>query len=130
MKKTLIATLAVFIAWEVLDYVIHGVILASSYEATANLWRPMEEMMMGLMYFVVLVSAFVFVSVYDRFVSEKNLQNAIKFGAWLGLGAGISMGYGSYAVMPMTYNIALVWFLGSWVEFTAAGVIVGYLVKE
>lgn len=130
MKKTLIATVVVFFAWEILDYVIHVIILASSYAETANLWRSAEEMKLGLMYIVVLVSAFVFVSIYDRFVTNRNLQNAIKFGTWFGVGAGISMGYGSYAVMPLTYNIALIWFLGTVVEAVIAGVIVGYLVKE
>ena len=44
MKKVILAILAVFIAWSVMDFLIHGVILHASYAATASLWRPMSEM--------------------------------------------------------------------------------------
>ena len=40
MKRIVLAVVAVFVAWSALDFVIHGLILASSYEATARLWRP------------------------------------------------------------------------------------------
>ena len=48
-KKLLIGTVAVFITWEILDFVIHNLILMDSYAATAHLWRPEGEMKMGLM---------------------------------------------------------------------------------
>ena len=44
LKRNLLAIVAVFVVWSILDYLIHGMLLQSSYEATANLWRPMEEM--------------------------------------------------------------------------------------
>jgi len=43
MKKAILSILAVFIAWSAMDFVIHGVILRSSYAATVSLWRPMSE---------------------------------------------------------------------------------------
>ena len=43
MKRTLLAVLAVFVMWSVLDFVIHGLILGSIYMATPHLWRPMHE---------------------------------------------------------------------------------------
>ena len=57
VKKTILSILAVFIAWSVMDYVIHGVILRSSYAATASLWRPMGEMKTSLMYFSVMIAS-------------------------------------------------------------------------
>ena len=44
LKRNLLAIIAVFVVWSILDFLIHGMLLQSSYEATANLWRPMEEM--------------------------------------------------------------------------------------
>ena len=72
MKKTIIAVLAVFISWAILDFVIHNVLLADAYAATSDLWRPMEEMKFGLMYFVSLVTATCFVIVFDKFFNEKS----------------------------------------------------------
>jgi hypothetical protein len=130
MKKTLLAIVAVFVSWQILDFVIHNVILGSTYAATQELWRPMEEMKMGLMMFVSLVSAACFVLVYDWFFKEKNMMVGIKYGLIFGIGAGISMGYGTYSVQPIMYFTALGWFLGAVVETTVAGLITGLIIKD
>lgn len=130
MKKVALAILAVFVSWQVLDYLIHNVILMSTYAETASLWRAPEDMMMGLMMFVSLVSAACFVLIFDRFFKEKNMMTGIKYGLIFGIGAGISMGYGTYSVQPIMYFTALGWFLGTIVEALVAGLITGMLLKE
>lgn len=130
MKKIALSVIAVFVAWSVLDFLIHGVILKSAYEATANLWRPMNEMKMNVMHIAVLITAFSFAWIYVRMISNKSIAAGIKFGLWWGLGAGVSMGYGTYSVMPIPYLMALIWFLGSLLEGAVAGLIVGGIVKD
>jgi hypothetical protein len=129
-KKLILGTLAVFVAWYILDFVIHMVILSSQYAATAHLWRPEAEMKNVLMIIVGLISALVFVYIYAGFVANKSMNTAIKYGVIFGIGAGISMGYGSYSVMPITYLTALGWFLGTLVETTVGGILLGLLVKD
>ena len=51
-KKVVLAIVAVFVLCSVLDFFIHNVLLGSTYEATAELWRPMGEMKIGLMYVI------------------------------------------------------------------------------
>lgn len=130
MKRTLLAVVAVFLAWSALDFVIHGVVLQSSYMATPQLWRPMNEMKMPVMYLAVLIAAVAFVAVYVRFFAQKGIRTGAEYGAWFGLGAGVSMAYGSYSVMPIPYVMALGWFLGTLVEGVAAGVIVGLVIRK
>ena len=43
VKKIIIAIIAVFILWSILDFVIHGVLLSEAYKATVELWRPMKK---------------------------------------------------------------------------------------
>ncbi len=129
-KHTLLAVIAVFLAWSVMDFVIHGVLLQSTYEATANLWRPMEEMKMGLMYLVTLLFTSCFVLIYALLISDKSMASGIKFGILFGLSIGISMGFGSYSYMPIPYTLAFTWFAGSLVESIVAGAIVGAIVKS
>lgn len=129
-KRIVLAVLAVFVAWSVMDFVMHGLILGQTYKDTAQLWRPEAEMKMGLIHLVVLISAAVFVCLYAFFVGKKSVATAVKFGLLFGLGAGISMGYGTYAVLPMPYHIALTWFLGTVAETTVAGLLVGTIVKD
>jgi len=129
-KKIIFATLAVFLAWGILDFFIHNMMLGKAYQATAMLWRPMQEMKMGLMYLVTLLSALVFVTIYARLVYPKNIARGLGFGLLFGVGTGISMGYGTYSVQPIPYFMALAWFLGTTIEATVAGLITGLIVTE
>ena len=129
-KRIIFATLAVFVTWAILDFLIHGMMLGSTYQATAMLWRPMEEMKTGLMYLVLLLSALVFVTIYARLISPKNVARGLGYGLLFGVGTGISMGYGTYSVQPIPYYMALTWFLGTAIEATVAGLLTGLIVTE
>jgi len=130
VKRTIWAVVAVFIAWSILDFLLHGWLLRPTYEATASLWRPMDQMNMPLMYFVTLVFTVCFVLIYGLLVGQKSLASGIRFGALFGLATGISMGFGSYSYMPIPLTLAWSWFFGSWIEAIAAGAIVGAIVKS
>ena len=130
VKKTGIAIIAVFILWSILDFVIHGVILSEAYKATAELWRPMEEMKMGLMYMIGLIYSIGFVLIYVLFFKDKNIKTALKYGLIFGVVAGISIGYGTYSVMPIPYSMAFTWFLGTVVELTLGGLIIGLIIHD
>ena len=129
MKRAIIAIVAIFVAWSILDFGIHMILLKDAYTDTASLWRPMNEMKMGLLYVTTFIVVILFVSIYSLLVSNKGLVTGIKYGLLFGLAFGISMGYGSYAVMPIPYSMALTWFLSSVVEITIGGLILGAIVK-
>lgn len=124
MKKV-VAILGVFVTWEVLDYLIHNVMLRSAYEATASMWRPEGEMKLWVMFVTVLISAFAFVMLYDRLVAAKGPGKGLVYGLWFGLATGVSMGYGTYAVMPIPYSMAFTWFAGALIESAVGGLVLG-----
>ena len=130
LKQTIWAVIAVFIAWSILDFLIHGVLLESTYQETANLWRPEDEMNMPLMSIVTLVFSICFVTIYSYLIEPKSLSLGIKYGLILGIATGVSMGFGSYCYMPIPLSLAFGWFIASLVEITLAGIIVGYMVKS
>ena len=130
LRRPTLAVVAVFLTWSILDFVTHGVLLDPIYQATANLWRPMEEMKMALMYAVGFVTAACFVAVYALLVTRKSVAAGLKLGALIGLAAGLSMGYGSYSYMPIPLSLALGWFVGILVNYVLAGALVGAIVKS
>jgi hypothetical protein len=130
MKKVVLSVLAVFIAWSVMDFVIHGVILSSSYAATASLWRPMGEMKMSAMHVSVFIASLTFVLIYFQFISKKGIATGFMYGLLFGLSTGVPMGYGSYSVMPIPYIMAFTWCFGSVVEAIVGGLIVGSIIRE
>jgi hypothetical protein len=129
-KRAILAVVAVFIARSILDFLIHGLLLQSTYAATASLWRPMSEMNMPLVYLVTLVSTGCFVLIYGYLVGQKSLVSGITYGALFGLATGISMGFGSYSYMPIPLTLAWSWFFGSLIEALIAGAIVGAIIKS
>ncbi len=129
MKKFVYSVAGVFIAWSVLDVIIHGVLLQSSYDATQELWRPMEEMKMGLMSAVTLVVSAAFVGLYSM-TSSRSVASGLRFGVLFGIATGVSMGFGMYGVMPFPLSLAFSWFGGTLLETAVAGAIVGAILKE
>ena len=127
MKKTIGAVVAVFVLWTVLDFVIHAVLLAGLYEATAYMWRPQEEAKMVLNSVTVFVFALAFVTIYVDLIEKKGVAVGLQYGLLLGIGVGVSMGYGMYAFLPIPRELALGWCLGRVVDFTAGGLLVGWM---
>jgi hypothetical protein len=129
-KRIVFGGIVVFVAWEILDYVIHGVILKGLYESTAALWRPMAEMKIGVMAVAVLISAFAFTAIYGWLVGKKSIGQGFRYGLLYGVATGVAMGYGTYAAMPIPYAMAFGWFIGTLVETCVAGLLLGLIVKE
>jgi len=129
-KRIVIGIVAVFVAWQVMDFVLHGLILASTYAATSTFWRPEAEMKMGLMRVVGLVAAVCFVCLYAWLVRPKSWAAGLAYGLIFGAGTGFSMGYGTYCVMPLPQSLAVAWCAGSIVECAIAGLLAGWIVKE
>ena len=128
-QRPILAVVAVFLTWSILDLVIHGMLLDPIYQATADLWRPVEEMKMALMYAVAIATAACFVMIYTCLVTRKSLAAGLKLGALFGLASGVSMGWGFYGYMPIPLSLAWGWFLSIWSNFVLAGALVGAIVK-
>lgn len=125
-----LAIVSVFVAWQIIDYIVHAIILAPQYAATPSLWRPEGEMKMGLMMVVSLIGATCFCLVYQRFFKDKNIKNGALYGLIWGIGVGSSMGHGTYSVMPLPYALALGWFLATVAAAVVAGVLVGAIITD
>src|SRR5215468_9975283 len=59
--RPLLAALAILVAWTLLDFLLHRLLLAPIYEASPDLWRPIDQMNVALIYAVTFVLIGVFV---------------------------------------------------------------------
>lgn len=105
-KRIVLGIVAVFVAWQILDFVIHNLLLGATYAATADLWRPMEEMKMGLMMFLTLIAAAAFVLIWGCLIKDKSVGNGALYGLLYGIAVGSGMGFGTYTVMPIPGSLA------------------------
>ena len=103
-KKFVIAWVAVFIAWMVGSFVVHGVLLHADYAALPSLFRPEAE---AQKYFPLMILAHVilsgaFVWIYSRGVQAKPwLAQGVRFGVAIALLTSVPMYLIYYVVQPM-----------------------------
>lgn len=130
MKRPLGAGLAILAAWTVIDALLHRLFLAPMYEASASLWRPLDQLNIALVYTVTFVLIGVFVGVYCLLVRPKSLGTGLAMGAFVGLALGIASGFGTFIHMPIPLSLAWGWFLGGWLKGLVAGGIVGAIIVD
>ncbi len=129
VKRYLAASVAVFIGAQVLEYLIHNVILRSLYEETKHLWRPDMESKMWIMWVVGLITSFLFVYIFSMGYERKGIMEGFRFGLVIGLFTALPMGYGTYVVIPIPYELAFKWFLYGTAEAIVLGIIAALVYK-
>jgi hypothetical protein len=132
-KQWLLASVAVFVAIAVLEFLIHGVLLADAYQQTASIWRPEAEMQRRLWLFFVgdLIFAPVFALIYAKGYERGKaaLAQGLRFGAYMGLLVGVSLIFGWYVVLPIKTALAVSWMVAGFVEMVVAGIVVALVYK-
>lgn len=123
MKKVLIGFVAVFIAMSIMDYVIHGVLLASAYQATSNLWRPDMQSMMWIYSVITLIGSFFFSFIFSKGYEGKGIVEGVRYGLYIGIWMSVGMAYGTYGMIAIPYSMAIQWFLYGIVEYVIGGII-------
>ena len=113
------------------DWVVHGMLLAGQYEATADLWRSTAEME-SMMWFMVLTQTLLaFAMAY--FVVRKGrrgCQSGAKFGAMIGIFLAI-MSFGTYMFTPFTsMTLPVLWAVAIFATSVGLGAIAGQCNKS
>ena len=129
IRQTARSTLAIFLAWNVLEFVLHGVILKPTYLAMSELWRPLDEWKYGVGQMVMAVSAVAFALLYVRLIGNKCMRTALCYGFLFGIMAGVVAGYGAYSAQPIPHHVALTLFFAKIIKMTLAGLIVGLTIR-
>ncbi len=133
-KRCLLASVAVFFTMGVLEFLIHGVLLADMYQQTASTWRPQADAqaMMWIFWIGYLVFAPFFTLIYVKGYEngKSGLGQGFRFGFYVGAMLSVINSLGWYVVLPIPLVLALCWFVAILVEFTVAGIVVGSVYRE
>jgi hypothetical protein len=132
-KKLLLTVLVVFILLEVMGYLVHGVLLKSTYEMeeVKTAFRPEAEMMsnMWIVWVTDIVWSFFFVFFFAKGYEGKGIMEGLRFGFYIGLFWGLVSSYQSYAFVPMPYSLAFQWFIYGMIMSLILGVVAALLYK-
>lgn len=122
-KRYVITSLAVYVALQILDFIIHGGILSGIYEQTASLWREDMEKFMWLMYLVNFVFSFILVYIFTKGYEGRGIMEGVRFGFWVGLLLTIPQAFGSYAIWPIPFQLAIWWFVLGTIQLIIVGIV-------
>jgi len=132
MNKTFwIGFVVVFIVWQVIGFAVHGVMLADTYLALSDVFRPEAEMnsIMWLMFLSSALYLFLFCYIFTKGYEGKGVGEGVRYGLLMGLFMSIPMAIDQYVVYPLTSNLAVIWFVGGVVSFMIAGAIFAAIYK-
>ncbi len=128
LKRFIIASLVVFFGFEIMDAIVHTVILGKTYESM-NLWRPDMMSKMWIIHLGSLILAFLFTYIFIRGYENKGIAEGVRYGVIIGLFANIPYGFYSYAMYPLPFSLCLQWFIFGMIEFIICGVIAAAIYK-
>lgn len=130
VKRFVIASIAVFLVFQVLDFIIHGMILRPVYESLKDVWRPDMMSKMWIMYVGSLVLSFLFTYIFIKGYENKGIAEGIRYGIIIGLFASIPYGFYEYVMYPLPLSLCLQWFIYGMIEFIICGIIVAAIYKK
>ena len=129
-KKLWTAFVVVFIVYFLLDWLVNGVLLHSTYQALpAGLMRPEADIKMWIIIVCDLFYAFFFTLIFSKGFENKGIMEGVRYGLYVALMVSLPMAYVTYAVQPIPYTLALQWFLYGLVVNIICGVVLSFMFK-
>jgi hypothetical protein len=132
-RKSIGAMVAAFLVLVATNWVVHGVLLRSSYEALAVTFRPVG--MIHARMWLVLVGqalfAIAFVYVYLRGLERKPwLAQGARYGVVIWLMTVIPASLAEYVTLFIPHQLALHWMLLGLAQLVITGIVVAAIVGE
>ncbi len=122
IKRFLAGGLAVFVVFQVCDFIIHGLILGNVYMSMVNVWRPD---MMSYMW-ILRVNSFIFsyfmMYVFVRGYEGRGLLEGVRFGIIIGLMTYILGAFYQFALYSLPLSLVLKWAGFGLIEYILAGI--------
>ena len=109
IKRFIMASIAVFVAFEVIDAIVHTGILAKTYQTLGPVWRPDMMSKMWIFHIGSLILAFLFTYIFIRGYENKGLIEGVRYGVIIGLFANIPYAFYEYAMFPLPLSLCLPW---------------------
>jgi len=132
LQKLLVATVVLGVVWNVLDFVVHGMILSGSYYSQLTALFRQD---VPIAWFVIgdFIAAFVFVWIFDRL--SGGFGGGPKGGATYGLYAGILVNFPTWIFAHLLYvgfpyGLAWIWTIYGIIAFVIAGAVTGTMYKK
>jgi len=128
-RNFILTSIIVFVAYEVVNNIIHFLILSSAYKALVNVWRHDMMQKMWIMYVTALIFSFLFVYIFSKGYEGRGIQEGIRYGLIMGLLMNVVGMFNQYAVYPLPFSLVIQWFVYGVIQFMICGIVAAALYK-
>jgi len=131
IKRFLLAFVAVYVVYQVLGFLIHGMWLDPVYQSIADVFRPRAQMdsMMWVMFVTSAVLVLMFCYIFTRGYEGRGVGEGARYGLYMGLFFSVAQAFDSYVIYPLPYHLVLKWFLSGMVVFIVMGIVLALVYK-
>lgn len=130
LKRYTFASLAAFLIFQILDFIIHGVILSKTYKELVSIWRPNMESIMWIMTITSLFMSFLLVYVFVKGYENRGILEGLRFGVISGLLVYAVNSINQYVIYPVPCSLLLKWLAFGMFEFIVVGVVISLIYKN
>jgi hypothetical protein len=129
IKNFIFTSVIVFIAYQVVNSIIHYLILSGAYQALVDVWRPDMMQKVWIMYATSLIFSFLFVYIFSKGYEGRGILEGVRYGLILGLLMNVVGMFNQYAVYPLPFSLIIQWFIYGIIQFIICGIVAATLYK-
>ena len=130
IKRFLLSLLAVFVTFQVLNFLIHSLILSGAYQDLESVWRQDMMDVMWLMYIADLIFAGFFTLIYTQWVKTPGIKSGLMYGLFIGLMMNTSGMINQFVIYPITSWLLWMWIIFGLIQFVLCGLVLGLIYKN
>lgn len=130
-KRFWMAFAACYVVTHIIGFLVHGVALDATYQSLASVFRPKAEMdaTMWLMFLSSALLVFAFCYIFTKGYEGKGVMEGVRYGALIGLLAGIPQALDQFWVYPVPANLAAIWAVTNFASFVVLGAVLAAIYR-
>ena len=128
-RNFILTSIIVFVVYEVVNNIIHVLILSGAYQVLSEVWRPDMMQKMWIMYVTALIFSFLFVYIFSKGYEGRGIQEGIRYGLIMGLLMNVVGMFNQYAVYPLPFSLVIQWFVYGVIQFIICGIVAAAIYK-
>jgi hypothetical protein len=123
VKRYILASFLVFVAYVALNFVIHGAILGRVYMEMPGVWRQDMMSYMWIVYVTALVFSFLFVLIFHKGYEGRGILEGVRYGLLIGLLLNVPGMFNQFAVYPLPFGLIIQWFVYGTIQVVICGIV-------
>lgn len=127
--RFLVAALVMIVWTNLFAWFWHGSYLASSYQATASLWRAPADMQQGVLSGGLALMAFFATYIFSKGYEGTGWKEGLRFGILITLFL-FGLGLVTYATQPIPFSLIEMWALGDLITYSVGGILLSLLIDK